>query len=174
MTGLNVEVETIIEMATIITDSELNVLEEGPSLAIHQDDEILGRMDDWNQKQHAASGLLQRVRESRVTLAEAERQTLNFIKQYCPPNNVPLCGNSVGQDRKFLEKYMKELHDYLHYRNIDVSSVKELVNRWYANGPQAPKKSDAHLALTDIQETIEEMRFYRKHFFVPKNHNPSV
>lgn len=170
MTGLDVEVEVIIEIATIITDGDLNVLEEGPSLVIHQDDEILGRMDDWNKKHHGASGLIRMVKQSRVTVPEAERQTLDFIRQYCSPDTAPLCGNSIGQDRKFLDKYMKKLHGYLHYRNVDVTSIKELVNRWYSERPQFPKKSDAHLALTDIRESIAELKFYREHFFVSDNH----
>lgn len=170
MTGLDVDVEVIIEIATIITDGDLNVLEEGPSLVIHQDDEILGRMDDWNKKHHGASGLIGLVKQSRVTVPEAERQTLDFIRQYCSPDTAPLCGNSIGQDRKFLDKYMKELAGYLHYRNIDVTSIKELVNRWYSEGPQSPKKSDAHLALTDIRESIAELKFYREHFFIGGNH----
>lgn len=166
MTGLDAEVETIIEIATIITDGDLNVLEEGPSLAIHQEDEILDRMDEWNQTHHAASGLLERVKASTLTMAEAEQRSLDFIKKYCAPKTSPLCGNSINHDRRFLAKYMKELHDYLHYRNIDVTSVKELVNRWYPKGPKPPTKSETHLALTDIRESIEEIIFYRKHFFI--------
>jgi len=165
MTGLDVEKEVIIEIATIITDKNLNILSQGPSLAINQDNEILERMDAWNTKHHNASGLVQRVRQSSITLAEAERQTLKMIKEFCPPNVAPLCGNSVGQDRKFLEKYMKELYAYLHYRSIDVTSIKELVRRWYPDGPQFPKKSDEHRADVDIRESLEELAFYRKHYF---------
>ena len=166
MTGLDVEKEVIIEIATIITDSALNIVEEGPCLVIHQSDEILNRMDEWNQKTHSASGLIQRVKDSTISLAEAERQTLDFIKQYVPHNTSPLCGNSVGQDRRFLDVYMKEITDFLHYRNIDVTSIKELVKRWYPKGPKMPKKSDAHMALIDIRESIDEMNFYREHYFV--------
>ena len=169
MTGLDVETEVIIEIATIVTDGILNVLEEGPSIVINQDTELLERMDDWNRKQHAASGLTQRVKESSITTTEAESETLKFIKQYCLPKTAPLCGNSISQDRKFLAKYMKELHDYLHYRNIDVTSIKELVTRWYPNGIKLPKKSDMHLALTDVKESIEELKFYRQHFFIDGN-----
>ena len=166
MTGLNQDIEVIIEIATIVTDKELNILEEGPSIVIKQNDEYLDRMDEWNQKTHNASGLVQRVRNSTISLAEAERMTLDFIKKYVPYNTTPLCGNSVGQDRKFLDKYMKEITDFLHYRNIDVTSVKELIKRWYPKGPKLPKKSDAHLALIDIRESIDEMIFYRDHYFV--------
>ena len=157
MTGLDVEKEVIIEIATIITDSELNIVEEGPSLVIHQSDEILRRMDEWNQKTHSTSGLIQRVKDSTISVAEAERQTLDFIKKYVPDNTSPLCGNSIGQDRRFLDVYMKEITDFLHYRNIDVTSVKELVKRWYPKGPKMPKKSEAHMALIDIRESIDEL-----------------
>ena len=169
MTGLDVEKEVIIEIATIITDSELNILEEGPSIVIHQSNDILSRMDEWNQKTHSASGLIQRVKDSKTSVLEAEQQTLDFIKKYVPHNTSPLCGNSVGQDRRFLDIYMKEITDFLHYRNIDVTSVKELVKRWYPKGPKMPKKSDAHMALIDIRESIDEMLFYREHYFVSGN-----
>ncbi|QPJ64851.1 MAG: oligoribonuclease [Candidatus Nitrohelix vancouverensis] len=165
MTGLDVEKEVIIEIATIITDSELNVLAKAPCMAIHQPDEILERMDEWNTRHHNASGLVQRVRQSHITVEEAERQTLRVIKEFCPPNAVPLCGNSVSQDRKFLEKYMKELYAHLHYRSIDVTSIKEVIRRWYPEGPQFPKKSNAHMASVDIQESLDELIFYRKHYF---------
>ena len=167
MTGLDPELEVIIEIATLVTDYDLNVLAEGPCLAIHQSDEILGRMDAWNQKHHNASGLVERVRKSKITHDEASRQTLEFIQKYCPENTSPLCGNSIAQDRKFLEKYMKKLHNYLHYRSVDVTSVKELVRRWYPDGPKLPKKSESHMALTDIRESLNELIFYRKEYFVP-------
>jgi len=166
MTGLDVEKEVIIEIATIITDKNLNILYQGQSLAINQDNVILGRMDAWNTKHHNASGLVQRVKQSSITLAEAERQTLKIIKEYCPSNVAPLCGNSVGQDRKFLEKYMKEIYAYLHYRSIDVTSIKELIRRWYPDGPQFPKKSGEHRADVDVRESLEELVFYRKHYFI--------
>ncbi len=165
MTGLDVGMEFILEIATIVTDGDLNILEEGPCLAIHQSDEVLNRMDEWNKKHHLASGLTQRSRESKITVAEAERQTLEFIKKYCPPNKSPLCGNSVGQDRKFLEKYMNKLSAHLHYRNIDVTTIKELTRRWFPDGPKFPKKSEEHMALTDIRESLQELIFYRKHYF---------
>ncbi|MFQ5450509.1 MAG: oligoribonuclease [Nitrospinaceae bacterium] len=165
MTGLDPGCEVIIEIATLITDGELNVIAEGPCLAIHQSNEILNRMDEWNTTHHFASGLTQRVRESKITHREAEQITLDFIKQYCPPQTSPLCGNSIAQDRRFLVKYMKELHDYLHYRSIDVTSVKELVKRWYPAGPKFPKKSQVHLANIDVRESLDELIFYRKHYF---------
>lgn len=166
MTGLDHDLEVIIEIASLVTDSDLKILAEGPALAIHQADDILLRMDAWNQKHHRASGLVERVRKSKITVAEAERQTLEFIQQYCPPNASPLCGNSITQDRKFLSKYMKNLHDYLHYRSIDVTSVKELVRRWYPDGPKLPKKSESHMAAVDVRESLDELIFYRKHYFM--------
>ena len=171
MTGLNAEKEVIIEVATLITDSELNVLEEGPCIAIHQRDEILDKMDDWNTKHHNASGLVKRVRESLIDQKEAEKRTLEFIKKYCPKGTSPLCGNSINQDRKFLAKYMIDLHDHLHYRSIDVTSVKELVNRWYPDGQKFPKKSNEHMALTDIRESLKELIFYRQHYFIGREAN---
>ena len=166
MTGLEPDIEVIIEIATIITDSHLNIIEEGPALVIHQDDAILGRMDEWNQKTHSASGLIQKVKDSKMTIEKGEQITLDFIKKYVPYKTSPLCGNTVGQDRRFLYKYMPRLSEYLHYRNIDVTSVKEVVRRWYPNGRKMPKKSEEHKALIDIQESIEELIFYRDHFFI--------
>ena len=165
MTGLDPGLEVIIEIASLVTDYDLNILAEGPCLAIHQNDAILARMDAWNQKHHNASGLVERVRKSKITNDEASRQTLEFIKQYCPENTAPLCGNSISQDRKFLCKYMNELHNYLHYRSVDVTSIKELVRRWYPNGPKLPRKSDSHMALTDVRESLSELIFYRKEYF---------
>lgn len=174
MTGLDAEREVIIEIATIITDSELNILAEGPCLAIHQDDKYLDGMDEWNTKTHGSSGLVQRVRDSKISVEEAERQTLEFVKQYVPENTAPLCGNSIGQDRRFLDRAMKDLTDFLHYRNIDVTSVKELVRRWFPSGPKLPKKSESHMALIDIRESIEELIFYRKHFFLDFDGGPDL
>ncbi len=174
MTGLDPEIETIIEIATIVTDGDLNILEEGPCLAIHQNDEILNRMDEWNTQHHTASGLVERVRNSRITLQEAEKSTLAFIKQYCPANATPLCGNSISHDRRFLVKYMRSLHDYLHYRSIDVTSIKEVVRRWYPNGPKFPKKSQVHLANVDVRESLEELIFYRKHYFSNGAREPEI
>jgi oligoribonuclease len=175
MTGLDPDMEVIIEISSLVTDFDLNILAEGPDLAIHQGDNILARMDDWNQKHHTASGLIERVRKSRITVAEAERQTLEFIKQYCPENTSPLCGNSIAHDRRFLSKYMGKLYDYLHYRSIDVTSIKELTCRWYPDGPKPPKKSESHKASIDVRESLEELIFYRKHYFTSNGlTNPKI
>lgn len=170
MTGLDPEIEVIIEIATIITDSHLNIIEEGPALVVHQDDAILSRMDEWNQRTHSASGLIQKVKDSKNSVEDVERVTLDFIKKHVPFETSPLCGNSVGQDRRFLYKFMPKLTKYLHYRNIDVTSVKEVVRRWFPDGRKMPKKSDEHKALIDIQESIEELIFYRDHFFIEPTH----
>lgn len=165
MTGLDPEKELIIEIATLVTDGELNILEDGPCLAIKQSNAILSRMDAWNTSTHQASGLTDRVMKSKITPADAEKATLDFIKKHCKPETSPLCGNSIGQDRRFLVKYMPELSDYLHYRSVDVTTIKELVKRWYPKGPKFPKKSGAHLASIDVKESLEELVFYRKHYF---------
>jgi oligoribonuclease len=162
MTGLDPQTDRIIEMATIVTDSDLNVLAEGPVLAIATPEENLAAMDDWNQTHHAASGLLDRVRRSAVSMLEAEARTLAFIERYVEKNTAPLCGNSIWQDRRFLSRYMPTLEGYLHYRIIDVSSVKELVRRWR---PELVfEKQNAHTALADIRESIAELVHYREHF----------
>ena len=167
MSGLEVENESILEIATIVTDGDLNLIEEGPNLVIYHEESVLSAMDEWNQKHHGASGLIEKVRNSSLTIAEAERQTLDFIRKYCTEKMSPLCGNTIGQDRNFLYKYMRTLHDYLHYRNIDVTSIKELVIRWYPNGPELPVKSEEHMALVDVRESIAELKFYREHYFIP-------
>ena len=164
MTGLDPEVDVIIEMATIITDSELRVVAEGPVLAVRQPEAKLAAMDDWNQSHHGASGLLERVRKSAVSEVEAEAQTLAFIEQHVERNAAPLCGNSIWQDRRFLARYMPTLESYLHYRIIDVSSVKELARRWRPELLSGFSKQSAHTALADIRESIEELRYYKTHF----------
>ena len=169
MTGLDPEQDTIIEIATIITDAELNIVAEGPTLAIHQPDDVLERMDAWNQQHHGASGLIDRVRATDTSMHEAEQATLDFIKQYVPARTSPLCGNSIHQDRRFLVPYMPTLEAYLHYRMIDVSTVKELARRWYPQ-IEIPKKKEAHLALADIRESIDELRWYRQQLFVQPPH----
>ena len=170
MTGLNPEKDVILEIATIITDNFLNILAEGPSLVIFQPKEILDTMDEWPKKQHTKSGLIEKVRNSTVSVKQAEQQTLEFVQQYCTPNTAPLCGNSVYQDRAFLRNYMQNLNSFTHYRLIDVSSVKELVRRWYPQDPHAQfKKTDSHRALTDIHESIEELKQYKKYFFGVKH-----
>ena len=166
MTGLVPERDTILEVATLITTNELQIVAEGPVCVIHHAPTVLEAMDEWNRTHHAASGLSARVMASGTSLAQAEAQTLAFVRQYCPPRTSPLCGNSIWQDRRFLARYMPQLEGYLHYRNIDVSTVKELVRRWYANGPPPPEKKHAHLALDDIRESIAELQFYREHYFV--------
>tara|TARA_R110002096_G_scaffold6599_3_gene30196 strand:+ start:92 stop:634 length:543 start_codon:yes stop_codon:yes gene_type:complete len=165
MTGLDPEKERIIEMATIITDSELNLVAEGPVVAINQPDSLLDAMDEWCTRTHGESGLTKRVRESKVSEAEAEQQTLAFLKEYMGKGKSPLCGNSIGQDRRFLVKYMPELEDFFHYRNLDVSTVKELARRWRPDVLEGVKKQGSHLALDDIRDSINELRHYREHFF---------
>jgi len=165
MTGLDPDRDTILEIATLITDGSLAVLAEGPVLAVAQPPEVLERMDQWNREHHGASGLIGRVAASTISMYEAEARTLEFVQRYCAERVSPLCGNSIYQDRRFLARYMPTLEHYLHYRNIDVSTVKELVRRWYPDGTQPPEKKHAHLALDDIRESIAELRFYREHYF---------
>ncbi len=164
MTGLDPDHDHIIEIATIITDHQLNMIEEGPVLAIRQPEVLLEGMDDWNQRHHSASGLLERVRSSEVDERTAEWQTLEFLRRHVPQNASPLCGNSICQDRRFLYRYMPELERYLHYRNLDVSTLKELARRWAPQIADGITKKGSHRALDDIRESIEELRYYRKHF----------
>ncbi|TWI52395.1 oligoribonuclease [Pseudomonas duriflava] len=164
MTGLDPDNDVIIEMATIVTDSDLNVLAEGPVIAIHQPDEILNGMDEWNTRQHGQSGLTQRVRESTIDTAEAERQTLEFLQEWVPARASPICGNSICQDRRFLYRRMPQLEAYFHYRNLDVSTLKELAARWAPHVRDGVKKAGSHLALDDIRDSIAELRYYREHF----------
>lgn len=164
MTGLNPEHDRIIEMATIVTDSNLNVIAEGPVLAIHQSDELLDGMDEWNTEHHNSSGLVARVKESTITEEEAQRLTLEFLKQHVPYGKSPLCGNSIWQDRRFLARYMPELERYFHYRMIDVSTLKELALRWAPRIYNGVKKDSRHLALDDIRDSVQELRHYRQQF----------
>ena len=164
MTGLDPDACFITEIATIITDSELNVIEEGPSIVIHNTDEQLETLSDWSRDTFTKSGLIDRVRASEIDCAAAEQQTLEFIKQHCAERSAPLCGNSIHTDRSFLYRHMRELHDWLHYRNVDVSSFKEVLKRWYPRAYSPPKKAGKHEALTDIRESIEELRYYREAF----------
>ncbi|WP_049301346.1 oligoribonuclease [Pseudomonas aeruginosa] len=164
MTGLDPDRDVIIEMATIVTDSDLNTLAEGPVIAIHQPEEILAGMDEWNTRQHGQSGLTQRVRESTVSMAEAEAQTLAFLEQWVPKRSSPICGNSICQDRRFLYRHMPRLEGYFHYRNLDVSTLKVLAARWAPQVRESFKKGNTHLALDDIRESIAELRHYRDHF----------
>ena len=168
MTGLDPDQCAIIEIATIITDSQLNILSEGPAIAIRQDAEKLRTMEKWSRDTHTKSGLLRRVEASTISTREAEEQTLEFVKHYCPERSSPLCGNSIGHDRRFLERYMPTLFAYFHYRNIDVSTLKELIGRWFSEGPSAPMKKGSHLALEDIRESINELIFYRDNYFIKR------
>ncbi|MBS1213933.1 MAG: oligoribonuclease [Proteobacteria bacterium] len=165
MTGLDPQNDYIIEIATVVTDKDLNVRAKGPMLAIHQSEEALARMDDWNRKQHGESGLVSRVRESQVSEAEAETRTLDFLAQWLPAGASPMCGNSICQDRRFLYRCMPKLEAFFHYRNLDVSTVKELAARWAPSLKDGFKKRNSHLALDDILESIEELRYYRERFF---------
>ncbi|MFC6634105.1 oligoribonuclease [Microbulbifer taiwanensis] len=165
MTGLDPEKERIIEIATIVTDSKLNILAEGPVMAVHQGDALLNAMDDWNTEQHGGSGLVARVKESTISERDAERETIEFLRHWVPEGASPMCGNSIGQDRRFLVRYMPQLEAYFHYRNLDVSSVKELARRWRPDVLEGVKKQSNHLALDDIRDSIEELKHYREHFF---------
>jgi len=164
MTGLDIEKESIIEIATIITDGELNIIAHGPNVAITVEESLIEGMDEWNTTHHFESGLVERIREQGVSLADAEKMTLDFLKEWVDPNTAPLCGNSVWNDRRFLEKEMPNVAEYLHYRMIDVSTVKELARRWYPEVDKYPKKG-AHLALDDIIESVEELNYFRDKVF---------
>ena len=165
MTGLDITRESIIEIATVVTDGELNILATGPNLAVSVSEELLAGMDEWNTSHHTASGLVERVRTASVSCQQAEAETLAFLKQWVPQGSAPLCGNSVWNDKKFMEKEMPLLVEYLHYRMIDVSTVKELARRWYPDIGRYEKKG-AHLALDDILESIEELRYFRERIFL--------
>lgn len=165
MTGLDIRTSTILEIATLVADAELNLVAEGPVMAIYQPEEVLQAMDEWNTTHHGQSGLLERVRTSHVSMQDAEEATLDFLQLYTYPFTSPLCGNTIFQDRLFLLKYMPKLEAHFHYRNVDVSSIKELVRRWYPPEMHAPPKKQSHLALDDIRESVDELRFYRQHIF---------
>ena len=164
MSGLDAARDVILEVATIITTSNLEIIETGPNIVIHQEEKLFETMDDWNKKHHTQSGLWQKVLESKTSMEEAETLTLDFIKKHTLPNQSPLCGNTIYQDRIFLSKYFKKVDEHLHYRLIDVSTIKELVKRWAPNGKKAPTKKGDHRALSDIIESIEELRFYRDNY----------
>lgn len=165
MTGLIPEHDTIIEIATIVTDSQLNVLAQGPVMAIHHSKAVLDAMDEWNTRQHGGSGLVERVLESTTAMRDAEKATLDFLKQWVPKGRSPLCGNSIGQDRRFLVRYMPALDDYFHYRSIDVSTIKELTRRWQPELLEGAEKKGSHLALDDIKDSIAELKYYRGKVF---------
>jgi len=164
MTGLNPDTDRIIEVAVVVTASALHVLGEGPVLAIHQPDEVLDGMDAWNKGTHGRSGLIERVKASTVTEADAEAQLVEFLKQYVPAGKSPMCGNSICQDRRFMARTMPKLAEFFHYRNLDVSTLKELCRRWKPELINGFKKHQKHTALADIVESIEELRYYREHF----------
>ncbi|WP_447529089.1 MULTISPECIES: oligoribonuclease [unclassified Vreelandella] len=164
MTGLDPEKERIIEVATLVTDADLNVVAEGPVIAVSQPESLLAQMDAWNQKTHGESGLVNRVKNSPVDTAKAERETLDFLSRYVEPGTSPMCGNSIHQDRRFLEREMPELWAFFHYRNLDVSTVKELAKRWNPKALEGFGKQNVHLAMDDIKESIAELAHYRKTF----------
>jgi len=165
MTGLDPGRDRIIEIATVVTDKQLNLLAEGPVMAIHQDGATLDGMDEWNTRQHGNSGLTERVRQSRVTERDAELATLTFLARHAQPGASPMCGNSICQDRRFLARWMPELERFFHYRNLDVSTLKELARRWAPEVAAGFRKESTHLALQDIRDSIEELRFYREQLF---------
>lgn len=164
MTGLDPVNDRILEIATIVTDGQLNILEEGPVIAVHQSDEVLDIMNEWCVNTHGATGLTDRVRASTISESQAEQITLDFLRKHIDQGISPMCGNSIGQDRRFLWRYMPELNDYFHYRNIDVSTLKELARRWKPELLTQFSKKGTHLALEDIRESIDELRFYRQNF----------
>ncbi|MGI4717572.1 MAG: oligoribonuclease [Janthinobacterium lividum] len=164
MTGLDPDNDRIIEVAVVVTDADLNIIAEGPVFAIHQSDETLDKMDNWNKGTHGKSGLIDRVKASTVTEAQAEQELIAFLKQYVPSNKSPMCGNSICQDRRFMARGMPKLEAFFHYRNLDVSTLKELCRRWKPELASGFKKHQKHTALADIVESIEELRYYREHF----------
>lgn len=169
MTGLDSSNDRIIEVATIITDKDLNELAVGPVLAIFQEPAILSSMDQWNTEQHTKSGLVERVKKSTIKESDAEKATIEFLEQHVPSNKSPMCGNSICQDRRFLARLMPQLENYFHYRNLDVSSLKELAQRWYPNIAKGFNKESKHLALDDIRDSIEELKYYREHILLSEN-----
>ncbi|MFT3742221.1 MAG: oligoribonuclease [Gammaproteobacteria bacterium] len=165
MTGLNPDQDYIIEIATVVTNPQLEVIAEGPSLAIHQPESVLQGMDEWNTKQHTKSGLVARIQASQINNEQAQAETIEFLMQHVPPGRSPMCGSSICQDRRFLYRWMPKLEQYFHYRNLDVSSVKILAQHWAPKMAQGVKKQSSHLALQDIHDSIAELRHYREHFF---------
>lgn len=164
MTGLAPNADRILEIATLITDANLNIIAEGPNLAVRQSDELLDGMDDWNQRHHSKTGLIEKVKNSRIDDKEAERQTIEFLVQYSEKGASPMCGNSICQDRRFLANYMPELEEFFHYRNLDVSSIKELVRRWKPEILEGLVKKGTHIAMDDIKDSVIELVYYREHF----------
>ncbi|MGI0117999.1 oligoribonuclease [Zooshikella sp. RANM57] len=167
MTGLDPDLHRVIEIATVVTDDQLNVIAEGPVLVVHQPDDHLSLMDDWCVQQHGSSGLTAKVRKSLITEKQAEAETIAFLSQYVEPGQSPMCGNTIGQDRRFLYRYMPDLERFFHYRSIDVSTLKELARRWNPALLSGINKTASHQALADIYESIDELRYYREHFIQP-------
>ncbi len=165
MTGLDTDNDQIIEIATIVTDENLNILAEGPVLTVHQPDTVLNAMDEWNTRQHGQSGLIERVRRSSKSARDVELETLEFLKKWVDAKKSPMCGNSICQDRRFMHRLMPELEQFFHYRNLDVSSIKELARRWRPELMAGLKKDSSHLALDDVRDSIRELRYYREYFF---------
>ncbi|MFA5494509.1 MAG: oligoribonuclease [Porticoccaceae bacterium] len=165
MTGLDPDNDLIIEIATVVTDQDLNLLAEGPVMAVHQPDSALAAMDEWNTRQHGQSGLAARVRASDISAAVAEQRTIAFLDEWVEPGISPMCGNSICQDRRFLARHMPELEQFFHYRNLDVSTIKEIARRWKPEVLKGLVKKGSHLALDDIRDSIAELAHYRKHFF---------
>jgi oligoribonuclease len=164
MTGLSPDTDRIIELAIVVTDADLNTVAEGPVLVVHQPDEVMNAMDNWNKGTHGKSGLIDRVKASQLDETEAEAQMLAFVKQHVPPRTSPMCGNSICQDRRFMARYMPQLEAFFHYRNLDVSTLKELAKRWQPGLGEAFIKANRHEALADIYESIDELKYYREHF----------
>jgi oligoribonuclease len=173
MTGLYPDTDLIIEIATIVTDLNLNILDEGPVMAIHQSDEVLDGMDEWNTRTHNETGLVKRVKESTISAQEAEKKTLDFLRRYVKKKTSPLCGNTICQDRRFLARYMPKLEAYMHYRNLDVTVLKELADYWYPGMSRGFVKASTHEALSDIRESIAELEFYREKLFIDQPLIPS-
>ncbi len=165
MTGLDTDNDQIIEIATIVTDENLNILAEGPVLTVHQPDTVLNAMDEWNTRQHGQSGLIERVRRSTKSARDVELETIEFLKKWVDAKKSPMCGNSICQDRRFMHRLMPELEQFFHYRNLDVSSVKELARRWRPELMAGIRKESSHLALDDVRDSIRELRYYREYFF---------
>jgi oligoribonuclease len=165
MSGLNPDTERILEVALVVTDSELNTVAEAPVMVVHQPDAVLAAMDDWNRSTHAKSGLIEKVKAATLTEGEVERRVIAFLAEHVPPKTSPMCGNSVHQDRRFLARYMPQLEAYFHYRNLDVSTLKELARRWKPDIMAGLVKHGKHEALADIHESIEELKYYREHLF---------
>ncbi|MCP4950469.1 MAG: oligoribonuclease [Proteobacteria bacterium] len=168
MTGLDPDGDRIIEIASVVTNSDLEILGEGPVLAISQPENVMAAMDSWNQRTHGGTGLIDRVRDSSISEHDAEQQTLDFLKEFLPEKTSPLCGNSICQDRRFLYRSMPKLEAFFHYRNLDVRSIKELANRWRPDICNGFVKNGGHRALNDVLDSIEELKFYREHFFLDK------